>query len=127
MSFFLTQAEAATLLTLYKHYREDKLLIFPSFGGSLEIPLFSDDNREEFILTVSRSYIKLESNTFQTRTRKAIILARLDIDGPPHRNPDGEEIPCPHLHLYREGYNDKWAQPLPKNFTNPNETMENIR
>jgi hypothetical protein len=34
---------------------------------------------------------------------------RLDLDGPPHRNPDGEEIPCPHLHRYREGYGDKWA------------------
>jgi len=34
---------------------------------------------------------------------------RLDIDGPPHRNPDESEVPCPHLHIYREGYGDKWA------------------
>jgi hypothetical protein len=33
--------------------------------------------------------------------------------GAPHRNPDDEEIPCPHLHLYREGYGDRWAVPLP--------------
>ena len=45
--------------------------------------------------------------------RKAIVLMRLDIDGPPHRNPDGEEIPCPHLHVYREGYADKWAHAAP--------------
>ncbi|MDG6271690.1 DUF6978 family protein [Glaesserella parasuis] len=51
--------------------------------------------------------------TFQTRARKAIVLVRLDIEGPPHRNPDGEEIICPHIHLYREGYGDKWAYPLP--------------
>jgi len=38
---------------------------------------------------------------------------RLDLDGPPHRNPDGSEIPCPHLHVYREGYGDKWAIPAP--------------
>ena len=44
-----------------------------------------------------------------------IILLRLDLDGPPHRNPDGEEIPCPHLHVYREGYGDKWAIPAPVN------------
>ncbi len=42
-----------------------------------------------------------------------IILLRLDLDGPPRRNPDGEEIPCPHLHIYREGYGDKWAIPAP--------------
>jgi hypothetical protein len=33
--------------------------------------------------------------------------------GAPHRNPDDEEIPCPHLHLYREGYGDRWAMALP--------------
>ena len=38
---------------------------------------------------------------------------RLDIEGPPHRNPDGQEVPCPHLHIYREGYGDKWAVPAP--------------
>ena len=28
-------------------------------------------------------------------------------------DPDGREIPCPHLHIYREGYGDKWAIPAP--------------
>ena len=30
-----------------------------------------------------------------------------------HRNPDGEEIPCPHLHVCREGFGDKWAVAAP--------------
>ena len=34
---------------------------------------------------------------------------RLDLAGPPHRNPDGQEIACPHLHIYRQGYGDTWA------------------
>jgi hypothetical protein len=38
---------------------------------------------------------------------------RLDLGGPPHCNPDGAEITCPHLHVYREGYGDKWAYPAP--------------
>ncbi len=42
-----------------------------------------------------------------------IVLARLDFAGPPHRNPDGEEVGSTHLHLYREGYGDKWAYPVP--------------
>jgi hypothetical protein len=37
----------------------------------------------------------------------------LDLDGPPHRNPDDVEVPCPHLHIYREGYGDRWAIPAP--------------
>lgn len=50
---------------------------------------------------------------YLNRARQTIILMRLDLDGPPHRNPDGEEIPCPHLHVYREGDGDKWAVPVP--------------
>ena len=38
---------------------------------------------------------------------------RLDLDGPPHRNPDEAEIPCPHLHIYSEGFGDKWAMAAP--------------
>ena len=41
---------------------------------------------------------------------------RLDYGGAPHRNPDGSEIGSPHLHRYREGYADKWAEPLPEVF-----------
>jgi hypothetical protein len=29
-------------------------------------------------------------------------------------NSDGEEIACPHIHIYREHYEDKWAIPLDK-------------
>jgi hypothetical protein len=49
----------------------------------------------------------------QFTKRMAVEVMRLDLDGPPHRNPDGEEIPCPHLHIYGEGYGDKWAIPAP--------------
>ncbi len=40
------------------------------------------------------------------------MLVRVDIGGALHTNPDGEEILCPHIHLYREGFDDKWAFPL---------------
>jgi uncharacterized protein DUF6978 len=75
--------------------------------------LISLDKRESFVLDATRAQIKLTKATFQNRARAAIILLRLDLDGPPHRNPDGEEIPCPHLHMYREDYGDKWAIPAP--------------
>ena len=29
----------------------------------------------------------------------------------PHPNPHGTEIPCPHIHIYREDYDDKCAYP----------------
>lgn len=118
MSLVLTQREADSLLKRDKHYLGNEQFSFPGLGGALRIPLYSDDRREEFSLDISRGRIELRKNTFQTRARRVAILARVDIGGPPHRNPDGEEIPCPHLHLYREEYGDKWAIPLPDNFKN---------
>ena len=77
------------------------------------IPLTSLDKRENFMLDVTRARIKLTKATYQNRARVAIILLRLDLDGPPHINPDGTVVPCPHLHIYREGFADKWAIPAP--------------
>lgn len=81
-------------------------------GGSLRIPLPSEDKREDFMLDITRGRIEISKGTLQNRARQVIILLRLDYGGPLHRNPDGEEIPCPHLHTYREGYSDKWAVPV---------------
>ena len=48
-----------------------------------------------------------------------MLLLRLEVDGRPHTNPDGTKVECPHLHKYREGYDDKWAEPIAPNvFTN---------
>jgi len=116
MTFALTQREADALLTMHKHYMGTDRFMFPGLGGSLRLLLHSTNRREEFNLDVTRGKILLSKNTFQMRARKAVILARLDLDGPPHRNPDGEELPCPHLHVFREGYGDKWAMALPDRF-----------
>ena len=70
------------------------------------------------MLDLSRGRIELSRNKFQNRARKTEILVRLDIGGAPHRNPDGEEVPCPHLHLYKEGCGDKWAYAVPESFIN---------
>jgi hypothetical protein len=71
------------------------------------------DKRENFVLDITRAQIKLTKATYQNRARQAIILMRLDLDGRPHRNPDRVQIPCPHLHIYREGFGDKWAIAAP--------------
>lgn len=109
----LTQDEADKLMAMEKRAVDEKELLFPPPGEGLAIELTSLDKRERFILDVTRSEIKLTKATYQNRARVAIILIRLDLGGPPHRNPDGAEVPCPHLHMYREGYGDKWAVPAP--------------
>jgi hypothetical protein len=72
----ITQAEADVLIAMEKQRTDDQDWTFPGPGGRVAIPLVSLD--------------KLTKATYQTRARQAIILLRLDLDGPPHRNPDDQ-------------------------------------
>ena len=108
----LTQGEADALIAMEKHRVDDASHTFPA-AGKLTVPLQSPDRKEQFLLDITRGRIDLSKATFQNRARQVFVLVRLDIAGPPHWNPDGVEVPCPHLHIYREGFGDKWALPVP--------------
>jgi len=124
----MPQTEADALIAMEKHCVENKSWSFPHAGARLSVSLTSPDKRENFMLDITRATIRLTKATYQNRARHAIILMRLDLDGPPHPNPPnvpaeprhawlapyaGQLITCPHLHLYVEGYGDKWAVPAP--------------
>jgi len=109
----ITQSEAEALIAMEKHRASDDRYSSPLGGRSVSIPLQSVDKREQFLLDVSRGRIDLGRGKYQNRARQVVVLVRLDFGGSPHRNPDGEEIGSPHLHIYREGFGDKWAIPLP--------------
>ncbi len=129
MEIELTQIEIDYLIKLEKHCIETERYQFPDQGGRIEIPLISIDRKEEFKLDIYRSSVNLSKNTYQNRARKTIALLRLDLDGSPHRNPDGTEVPCPHIHINKEGFGDKFAYPLPKSFArckNPADYLESF-
>jgi hypothetical protein len=112
----LSQSEADGLLRTPKLFKDDIVLEMPQTEtGLFEHILVSQNKKEEFILNYGRygrDSLKLK---YQTRAREVVVLARLDISGRPHRNPptevypEGEFIDGPHLHLYREGFDDKFA------------------
>jgi hypothetical protein len=122
----LTQAEADALLTMEKMREDSETVDFPNSGERIEISLLSINKRERFFLDISRSRIEISKGTYQNRARQVIVLARLDFGGKPHRNPDDEEVPTPHLHLYREGYADKWAFPLPTDTFRGSSSLQTI-
>lgn len=109
----LTQAEADALIKMKKVRIDSIIWNYPPLGGSISIPLSSIDKRENFLLDISRGHIDLRKGKYQNRARQIIVLVRLDFNGAPHRNPDGMEVTAPHLHIYREGFGDKWAYPVP--------------
>lgn len=112
----LTQPEADALMRMEKYRVDDTAHPFPDLGGHIEIPLQSLNLREVFSLDISRRRIALTTK-YQTRGRQSLVLARLDFNAP-HRNPDDSEVGVPHLHLYREGYGDKWAYEVPEGLLN---------
>jgi len=123
----LTQFEADALIAMPKYRVNDERWDYPGLGGAISIPLMSVDKRENFLLDIRRSRIDLLKGTYQSRTRQVIILVRLDFGGSSHQNPDGEEVPSPHLHLYREGFGDKWAVPVPvKAFLNLSDLWQTL-
>jgi hypothetical protein len=129
--FDLTQAEADALIAMPKARVNDDHHDFPGHGGgAITVPLASQDKREQFLLDISRSRIDLQKGKCQNRARQIVVLVRLDFGGSPHRNPDDQEVSCPHLHLYREGFGDKWAFPVPADkfphLGDPWQTLQNF-
>jgi len=114
----LTQQRADELMAMVKELVDQSPIQFPVPGEIRQLEAKSKDLRESFLFDVNRrGRIRVTKCTYQERHAVVDILLRLDVDGPPHQNPDGEVVPCPHLHVYREGFADKWAFPLPTDFT----------
>ncbi|MFA7236252.1 MAG: hypothetical protein WC058_05240 [Phycisphaeraceae bacterium] len=94
----ITQQEADELLACNKIRASDTEWEYPLHGGSIVIPLLSEDRRESFLLDIHRARLDLQKGTYQNRAKQVVVLLRLDFGGKPHRNPDGQEIGSPHLH-----------------------------
>lgn len=137
----LTQKEADALIKMSKKKTTDDHYEFPFSGEILSIPIVSIDEKETFLIDINRKgKIRLTKCSYQERYKGIIILVRLDIDGSPHTNPEvpqvplpylvqynGQTIQCPHLHLYIEGFMDKWAIPAPKDvFSHTNDLYDTL-
>ena len=137
----LYQSEAEALIRLPKIRKSDDRYGFPLPGETLNIPIISQNGQENFLVDINRGRIQLIKCSYQERYQQAIILIRLDTNGPPHRNPDvvnvplpylkphnGQTIECPHLHLYVEGFMERWAIPAPiDNFLDTNDLYETLQ
>ncbi|MFD0712175.1 DUF6978 family protein [Paenibacillus sp. GCM10027626] len=108
----MTDFEARRLLNAIKELVSTRPIVFPLVQTHTTLEAISTQTNDKFLIDVQRKTLNVKKCTYQTRYKKSINLLRIDIEGPPHPNPDGTEVPCPHIHIYREGYDDKWAFPL---------------
>ncbi len=108
----LTQAEYDYLMGQDKEFDDLSATIQlgpPPINWTRKV--ISPATREQFLLDFHRGSIELSKFTVNKRYRQTIILIRYD-NGGRHTNPDGDSFAGPHVHLYREGYDDKFAFPV---------------
>jgi hypothetical protein len=112
----LTQHEADALLQMPKEFVDDDPLEFSRTQPmDYDRLLQSVDRREQFILDIERGRRNRARLKYQTRARVIVILARLEVNGPAHRNPPespyrpGERMAGPHMHLYKEAFEARIA------------------
>ena len=79
-----------------------------------------------FSLNVTQKRIVLKLTCQLRCTTEAVVLARLGFASP-HRNPDGTAVGVSHLHIYREGYGDKFAYEVPPGMLkNPDDPRQEL-
>jgi hypothetical protein len=114
----LTQAEADQFMQMVKHFLRPQATISIPPGTDDSYELAGPNDRERFLLDVWRGTLRLSKLRFQNRVQTVVVLVRLDVDGAPHTNPDGQRLSGTHLHIFKEGSDDKWAYPIdPSQFT----------
>jgi hypothetical protein len=106
----LTQLQADRLIAELKEATRKDVFVWELAQRQDEPLLAVGDAKLQFILTLSRNPFEIRLHA-RTRDRN-IGLMRID-NAPYHRNPDGSELrDTPHLHIYREGCDLAWAEPI---------------
>lgn len=136
----LDASEATYLLEMPKKLKSPQVAYL---DRKFTLDIESIDGKEEFIVDVGNYSITIKYKN-QLRCRSNMPLLRLDVGTGWHRNPN-VRISCnptdpffdvhddcigryyepgePHIHFYREGFDDKWAYPIPSCFKNLDDKM----
>lgn len=100
-------------MNLNKEFVDNNIQL-PKNGECVTIALTDSSKIKFFDLDLDRrGKIELK-NKLQNRYNKSIVLVRLEINSQPHMNPDGRRVGRNHIHVYKEGFGDRWAYELDK-------------
>ncbi|MFN8355452.1 MAG: hypothetical protein U0Y10_13430 [Spirosomataceae bacterium] len=121
----LTQAEFDFLMKLEKEF-EDKstILLYPA-PMQWTRKIKSTSSKDFFCLDFYRGTFKVQKYTYNHRYKQTLAIFRFDSYGI-HTNPDGQKIEGFHIHVYKEGFGDKFAYPASEFGIKESDTMEII-
>lgn len=118
----MKQKEADELIEIQKQY-VNPIIKLPLASQCRDLEAKSTDGKHKFYVHLNRKgSIELHRCTYQMSYSSREILLRLDLDlHKTHLNPSHDGLPSkkiqgPHVHIFREGFGDKIAFPLPEVF-----------
>lgn len=129
----ILQSELNELIqSLKRIISDDNIINIPDINKKEQLQ--SKSRSEFFIIDLNRQGTKVKRFTLQLRAQrfKDLPLLRLDLVGPSHQNPPGDfpnsemRIPCPHIHIAKEGFGDRIAYPLDSETANLYLTTEQL-
>lgn len=118
----MTDIEFQSLIQLKKIFAK-KDVILPFTGNCNTYDLKSVDTKDRFYLDIDRrGKIELKTKLQNRYAKNKMPLVRIDIDSPPHINPDGTKLSRNHIHIYKDCDKDTnnlpWAYELNDIFGN---------
>lgn len=121
----ITQQEFDYLMQLKKQFQEKNELLLGPAPHKWSRDIISTTSTEIFILDFYRGSIEIKKYTFHKRYKTCIPLVRFDSWGR-HTNPDQQKFVGPHIHIYKEGYDDKFAYSVDVIGINDQNSMEDV-
>lgn len=114
----ITNEAFETLISLKKVFEKIDKVSLPHPQEGKIYNLFCRESKDEFIFDLSRKgTIELKQKA-QLRLGKSVPIVRLEVNCPPHLNPDGTMTSRNHIHIYKENFDLKWAYDLDTIFHN---------
>lgn len=109
----LSQEDAEQLITEMKNTIEHEFVMPAPGEQNSEFHVLGKNSRTEYAIALFRGKRDPNKHSISARINKTgTQLMRLCVQGAPHTNPDGTRITGAHLHIYREGYDTRYAKPV---------------
>lgn len=121
----LTQSEFDYLMGQAKRFEDESTILLGPAPLQWSKKIQSISTKDTFLLDFYRGTFRLEKYTYNHRFNQTTVLMRFDSYGE-HTNPDGERISGYHVHIYKEGFGDKFAYPASNFGIGSTDTIEVI-
>lgn len=121
----LTQLEFDYLMGQEKRFEDESTILLGPAPLQWSKKIQSTSTKDTFSLDFYRGTFRLEKYTYNHRFKQTTVLMRFDSYGE-HTNPDGERINGHHVHIYKEGFGDKFAYPSSNFGIESSDTIEVI-